>query len=203
LQIGYYPFFTEQADLYPVRLEEVINMILEIELPMLRNVDLAYINKIKQLLRIISQSAPFVPNITKLSERIGINRQTLLNYLFNLKDAQLIHTVYKDAAGITRLQKPDKIFLENTNLMHTLGSSAVDKGNCRETFFANQLKYKHKIEIPDKADFLIDGKLLFEIGGKQKSRKQVRDIPHVFVAADDIEYGFDRTIPLWLFGFLY
>jgi hypothetical protein len=203
LQTGYYPFFTEQTDLYPVRLEEVINMILEIELPMLRNVDLAYINKIKQLLRIISQSAPFVPNITKLSERIGINRQTLLNYLFNLKDAQLIHTVYKDAAGITRLQKPDKIFLENTNLMHTLGSSAVDKGNCRETFFANQLKYKHKIEIPDKADFLIDGKLLFEIGGKQKSRKQVRDIPHVFVAADDIEYGFDRTIPLWLFGFLY
>ena len=104
--------------LYFTRLEEVVNMVLDIELPLLRGLETAYIPKIRQLLQIIAESAPFVPNISKLSERIGINRTTLLSYLFYLNESQLIRTLYKDALGITRLQKPDKLFLDNTNLIY-------------------------------------------------------------------------------------
>ncbi|MDO9153715.1 MAG: AAA family ATPase [Paludibacter sp.] len=200
---GYYPFFNEQPDLYHIRLEEVINLILEIELPQLRNVNIAYVKKLKQLLLVIAQSAPFIPNISKLSERIGINRETLLTYIFYLNEAHLIYSVYKDAQGISILQKPDKIFLENTNIMYTIGSESVNTGNVRETFFVNQLKYKHRVEISDKSDFIIDNDITFEIGGKGKTKKQIQHINNAFIAADDIEYGFDNKIPLWLFGFLY
>ena len=140
LSSGYYPFFNEQPDLYHIRLEEVINLILEIELPQLRNVNIAYIKKLKQLLLVIAQSAPFIPNISKLSERIGITRETLLTYIFYLNEAHLIYSVFKDASGISMLQKPDKLFLENSNLMFTLGSTSVNTGNIRETFFCKSVK---------------------------------------------------------------
>lgn len=200
---GYYPFFNEQAELYHIRIEEVINLILEIELPQLRNVNIAYINKLKQLLLIIAQSAPFIPNISKLSERIGINRETLLTYIYYLNEAHLIFSVYKDANGISMLQKPDKLFLENSNLMFTMGSSSVNTGNVRETFFVNQLKYKHQVEISEKSDFIVDNFFTFEIGGKSKKQRQIIDLENAFIAADDIEYGYHNKIPLWLFGFIY
>lgn len=200
---GYYPFFNEQAELYHIRIEEVINLILEIELPQLRNVNIAYINKLKQLLLIIAQSAPFIPNISKLSERIGINRETLLTYIYYLNEAHLIFSVYKDANGISMLQKPDKLFLENSNLMFTMRSSSVNTGNVRETFFVNQLKYKHQVEISEKSDFIVDNFFTFEIGGKSKKQRQIIDLENAFIAADDIEYGYHNKIPLWLFGFIY
>jgi uncharacterized protein len=115
----------------------------------------------------------------------------------------LIFTVYKNASGISRLQKPDKIFLENTNLMYTLSGNLIEEGNIRETFFTNQLKYQHLIEVSDQSDFLIEKKFTFEIGGKNKKQNQIRDISDSYIAADNIEYGFDNKIPLWLFGFLY
>jgi predicted AAA+ superfamily ATPase len=203
LQKGYYPFFNEQIDLYYQRVEEVINMILEVELPQLRNVDVAYARKLKQLMLIIAESAPFIPNISKLSERLGLNRQTLLSYLFYLDESHLSYSIYKDATGITQLQKPDKLFLENSNLMYTVTGASTDIGNVRETFFANQLCYKHLVEQSKESDFIIDGKYTFEIGGKTKRKKQIQDIPEAYIAADDIEFGFDNKIPLWLFGFLY
>ncbi|MBN2612615.1 MAG: ATP-binding protein [Bacteroidales bacterium] len=203
LNSGYYPFFTEQIDLYHTRIEEIINMIIEIELPLLRNVDVLYVNKLKQLLYVISASAPFIPNISKLSERIGINRQTLLTYLYNLNEAFLIFSVYKNASGITVFQKPDKVFLENTNLMYVFNPGILEKGNIRETFFANQLRSKHLVEISNESDFIIDKKYTIEIGGKKKNTKQINTIPDAYIVADDIEYGFANKIPLWLFGFLY
>lgn len=203
LKGGYYPFYNEQPDLYHIRLEEVINLILEIELPQLRSVNVAYINKLKQLLLVIAQSAPFIPNISKLSERIGINRETLLTYIFYLNEAHLIYSVYKDAHGISMLQKPDKLYLENSNLMFSMDGSHVNTGNMRETFFVNQLKYKHQVEISETSDFVIDSDLTFEIGGKGKTQRQIKNIENAFIAADDIEYGFNNKIPLWLFGFLY
>lgn len=203
LKSGYYPFFNEEIDLYHSRIEEVINMILEVELPLLRKVDISYVVKLKQLLLVISESVPFIPNITKLSERIGLNRQTLLTYLHYLNEAHIIYSVYKDAKGITALQKPDKLFLENTNLMYALRGENTDMGNARETFFANQLRYKHSVELSAVSDFIIDEKYTFEIGGKAKSKKQIENIQDAFIAADDIEYGFGRKIPLWMFGFIY
>ncbi len=200
---GYYPYFQENELLYHMRVGEVVNMIIELELPLLRGVDVAYTSRLKQLLLIIAQSAPFIPNISKLSERIGINRTTLIMYLNYLQEAGLTRNLYKEAFGITKLQKPEKIFLENSNLATTFPNEQTNIGNVRETFFANQTSYEHLLTFPEKGDFLVDGKYLFEIGSRQKSRKQISGIENSFVAADELEFGFDNKIPLWLFGFLY
>ena len=205
LSKGYYPFFNELPSLYYNRIGEVINMILEIELPLLRGVDISFSQKLKKLLLVISESAPFVPNISKLSERIGINRNTLTGYLHFLQEADLTKNIYKNASGITRMQKPDKIFLENTNIAYAINPERPDIGNIRETFFLNQLAYPHMILYPETGDFIIDGQYLFEVGGRNKSFRQIRnwEKDRSFTAIDDIEYGNDQRIPLWLFGFLY
>ncbi len=203
MKSGYYPFFLEGVDTYGMRLEETILMLLEVELPLLRHIDISYVIKLKQLLSIISESAPFVPNITRLSDRTGINRQTLLGYLHNLDEAKLINTIYRKSRGLSALQKPDKIFLENTNLMHLFKDSLADKGNLRETFLCNQLKYDHELQYAEQGDFLVDGEYTIEVDGKNKTNKQIKDLNMAYIAADNLEYGYKNKIPLWLFGFLY
>lgn len=203
LKQGYYPFYLEQPDLYKSRLQEVINMILEIELPLLRGVDISYVHKVKQLLMVIAASVPFIPNVSKLSEKITINRATFLTYLHYLEEINLTRNLFKDASGISKLQKPSKIYLENTNLIFALSADNANSGNIRETFFANQLAYSHQLSYTEVGDFLVDDNYIFEIGGKNKSTKQIKDMPNAYIVADDIEYGFNNTIPLWLFGFLY
>ncbi|MDR0830854.1 MAG: AAA family ATPase, partial [Prevotellaceae bacterium] len=157
LQHGYYPFYNEAPTLYYHRVEEVINMIIEVELPLLRGVEIAYIPKIKQLLQIIAESVPFIPNVSKLSQRIEIDRNTFLKYLYYLEEAGLTKHLYLDINGINKLQKPDKIYLENSNLSFALVSANTDTGNIRETFFLNQLSYKQKVEYINKGDFMVDG----------------------------------------------
>ncbi len=203
LQYGYYPYYREQQDLYMMRLGEVVNMMLEIELPLLRGVELAYIGKVKQLLSIIATSVPFVPNVSKLSERVGINRITLLSYLHYLDEIGLTRNLHKEGEGMSRLQKPAKVYLENTNMIYLLARENTNRGNLRETFFANQLGYAHDVNYAEKGDFMVDGKFTFEVGGREKTAKQIQDVSHAYVASDDIEYGFGNKIPLWLFGFLY
>lgn len=203
LKFGYYPYYNELPPLYYQRIDEVINMILEVEIPLLRGVDIAYVTKLKQLLLILSESVPFIPNISKLSERIGITRNSLLSYLHALQESGLTYHLNKNTFGITRLQKPDKIYLENTNLMYALGTEKVDVGSLRETFFANQVKYSHQLSISEQSDFLIDNKYTIEVGGKEKGYRQLEGLNNAFIAADDIEYGHERKIPLWMFGFLY
>jgi predicted AAA+ superfamily ATPase len=203
LNHGYFPFFQEVPDLYHQRLEEVVNMTLEIELPLLRSVDISYIPKLKHLLHIISESVPFIPNVTKLSERIGINRNTLVSYLFFLQEAHLTKNLYKDIKGITQMQKPEKIYLENTNFQFAFTPKNADLGNLRETFFINQLSYAHTVEYVKDGDFRIDWKYIFEVGGRNKTGEQIQGNKNSFIAADDIEYGNPKKIPLWLFGFLY
>jgi predicted AAA+ superfamily ATPase len=203
LQRGYYPFFQEVSELYFHRVEEIINLILEIELPLLRSVEVAYVSKLKQLLQIISESVPFVPNVSKLSERIGINRNTFVSYLYFLEEAHIILNLYKDAKGITRLQKPNKIFLENTNLQYALSPNQANLGNIRETFFINQMIAHHIVEYIEESDFLVDNKYIFEIGGKSKNDSQIKNIENSYLALDGIEYGMGNKIPLWMFGFMY
>jgi len=203
LKIGYYPFFRENPNTYDQRLEEIVNFILEIELPTLRQVDPSYIIKLKQLLFVISTSVPFKPNVTKLAERIGINRNTLISYFHYLEESGLTMQLFKDAKGITRLQKPDKLYLDNTNLLYTIAPQNVQIGHVRETFFANQLAHKHLVEYTDVGDFKINRELTFEIGGKHKTKEQIKELKNAYIAADDIEIGFQEKIPLWLFGFLY
>lgn len=203
LKHGYYPFFQEVPELYFQRVEEVINLILEIELPLLRKVEVSYVTKLKQLLQIISESVPFMPNVSKLSERIGVNRNTFVSYLYFLEEAHIIRNLYKDAKGITQLQKPNKIFLENTNLQYALSPDKVNIGNIRETFFINQLSAQHTLEYIEESDFLVDHKFIFEVGGKSKTQAQIKNLNNSYLAIDTIEYGMGNKIPLWLFGFLY
>lgn len=203
LRHGYYPFYREQPGLYEIRLGEVINMMLEIELPLLRAVEPAYVGRVKQLLMIIAESVPFIPNVSKLSEKIGINRATLLGYLYYLDEIGLTRNLYRESQGISRLQKPSKIYLENTNLIYSFAPENANSGNVRETFFANQIAYKHDISYDETGDFLVDRSYHFEIGGKQKSARQLQTVQDGYVAADGIEFGYQNKIPLWLFGFGY
>lgn len=203
LKQGYYPFYKEDKDLYEQRLEEVINMMLEIELPLLRGVDIGLVSKIKQVLAIISESVPFTPNVTHLSQKMTVHRTTLMTYLHYLEEVGLTTNLQKEAKGSVKLQKPAKIYLENTNLMFVLSPSNANTGNARETFFANQVGYKNKLNYHEKTDFLVNNVYAFEIGGKDKTNKQIVGIENSFIVADGIEYGYQNKIPLWLFGFLY
>ena len=203
LKSGYYPYYREQPGLYTIRLGEVLNMMLEIELPLLRSVDIAYVSKVKQLLVIIAESVPFIPNVSKLSQKIGINRATLLAYLYYLDEIGLTRNLFKEAHGISRLQKPSKIYLEKTNLIHVLATDNANAGNIRETFFANQIGFQHEIMYTEHGDFVINNSYHFEIGGQHKTAKQLKNVTEGYIIADGIEFGLGNKIPLWLFGFLY
>lgn len=203
LRIGYYPFFMEGIDTYYMKLEETINMILDVELPLLRKIDIAYVPKIKKLLSIIAESSPFMLNTSKVSGAMEINRTTLLSYLKSLTDAKLIASLYKDSRGVSSLQKPDKVFLENTNLMYLFQGENVDEGNIRETFLVNQLSYNQIVEFSEVSDFFVNNKYTIECGGKSKTGEQIKNLENAFIAADGIEIGIGSKIPLWLFGFLY
>lgn len=203
LEYGYYPFYNNDKSIYQKRLSEIINMIIEIELPLLRNVEISKVNKIKQLLYIISQSVPFKPNISKLSKKIGISRNTLIEYINHLNDVNILNTLNKNSFGISLLQKPEKIYLENTNIAYLLSDSTPNIGSIRETFFLNQLQYHHIVTYPNQGDFLVNNALLFEIGGKNKTHQQIKNIENSYIVSDGIEIGSHNKIPLWLFGFLY
>ncbi len=189
--------------MYYKRLQEIINMVLEIELPLLRNTDVSIVGKIKQMMYIISQSVPFKPNISALANKIKVTRKTVLEYLNYLSDANVFNLIQKNAFGVSLLQKPEKLYLENTSYMYAIINTEPNIGNLRETFFLNQLLENHMLTYPDKGDFLIDNKFLFEIGGKNKTQKQIAGIENAYIAADDMEFGYENKIPLWLFGFLY
>jgi predicted AAA+ superfamily ATPase len=203
IEAGYFPFFLEGKENYKNKVREVINQVLESDLPFAAKISYANIHKLKQLLYVISESAPFKPNIEKLSERIAISKNTLKDYLHYMNDALLINLLNKESTGISRLTKPEKIYLHHPNLMIAILGSSVNIGNLRETFFYNQVSNNHQVNYTDKGDFLIDNRYVFEIGGKNKTRKQIWDINNSFLVLDNIETGYRNEIPLWLFGFLY
>lgn len=202
LQYGYYPYFLENKKLYPQKLEETISLSLNTDLPSLHDLTPSSIEKIRQLLYIIAESAPFKPNISKLSERIGVSRNTLVAFLHHLEDLRIINGLYHSATGIGALQKPEKIFLHHPNLQFALAYSQANIGNIRESFFVNQLSHVKQVTYANEGDFVVE-RNLFEIGGKDKTRTQVKGFKNTYVAADNIETGHEHKIPLWLFGFLY
>ncbi len=203
LRNGYFPFFNETVEWYHKRLQEVFNMIIEFELPALRGTNVSIVPKIKLLLYIIGNSVPFKPNISTLAGRIESTRKTVLEYISYLKEARILNAVYKDSLGLSLLKKPDKLFLENTNFSYAISHNEPNTGNLRETFFLNQLTENHLITEPDKGDFLVDDKYLFEIGGKNKSFSQIAGNENGYLALDGLEFSTGNRIPLWLFGFLY
>jgi uncharacterized protein len=204
LKGGYYPFFKENPNTYFIRIEQVLKLVLETDLQFIKGIDPQNIRKLYQLLYVLSQSVPFIPNISKLSEKIGLTRNTLLVYLDYLEKSKIINSLQAAGKSTSILQKPEKIYLENTNLGNAISRQEINIGNERETFFLNQLRNSgHEVNLPKSGDFLVDETYLFEVGGANKSNAQLNNEPNSFVAADGIELGFGSKIPLWLFGFLY
>ncbi len=203
LRHGYYPYFLEGTAVYGVKLNQTIKMILEVDLKYLEGYNVTHATKIAKLLYAISSSVPFKPNISKLSERIGLNRNILVHYFHYLESAQLVSLLSTPQKGISMLQKPDKVYLENTNLLFAIAENNTELGHVRETFVFNQLKYQHGVSLPTKGDFLVDDYLTIEVGGKNKKATQVKHLKDYLIASDGIEIGRGRQIPLWLFGFLY
>lgn len=204
LKHGYYPFFLENLNTYHLRLEKVVRLIIEEDLQFIAGFNPHHSRKIYQLLYILSTNVPFKPNITNLSEKTGISRNMVVEYLYYLNNAKLINSLSAAGKSISTLQKPDKIFLENTNLSFALSPKNTEKGSLREAFFMNQIKNSaYEISLPLKGDFFVDDKFTFEIGGKGKSTKQLMGVEHAYFAVDDMEAGIGNKIPLWMFGLLY
>jgi len=177
--------------------------VLESDLSHVEDFSAANVQKIKKLLGVIAGSVPFEPNISKIAERLGLGRVTVLNYLKNLSDAAVLNLLNRPDKGVSHLQKPDKIYFENTCFSIALSSKA-EIGTLRETFALNQLKNAgHTVEFSSKGDFLVDGKYTFEIGGKGKSSAQIKGVDHAYLAVDEIEIGFGNKLPLWMLGMLY
>jgi predicted AAA+ superfamily ATPase len=202
LQYGYYPFYFDKYSSFYESLVNTINLTIDIDLPSLGLVEQKYSYKLKKLLEVICESKPFEVNYTKIAQLAQISRVKLYDYISYLNDSDLLLLIDENVKGIKKISKPAKIYLNNTNLLFAYCDSN-EIGTIRETFFANQLKQNHKLNISKQGDFLIDNKYLFEIGGKNKSFKQIKDIKNSFVVADDIKIGNGNKIPLWMFGFLY
>ncbi len=201
LKYGYYPFFGEDIKGYPQRLRQLVRLIVETDMSELKGFDIRNAKKMLQLIYIIARQVPFKPNINKLAEKSGIHRNSVSNYLYFLQEARLINMLYPSGISIAGLQKPEMIYLNNTNFLFAFGDPM--KGSVRETFFYSQLMVDHTIRYPKTADFEIDEKYVFEIGGKTKTHKQIAGLKNAFVVKDDMEYPAGNTLPLWLFGFLY
>ena len=202
LQIGYYPFFIENKSTYFQKLNETISLALSSDLPSAFGLNFGSVEKIRLLLYILAESVPFKPNISKLSERVGISRNSLLEFLKYLEEMRISRLLYASTKGIGLLQKPEKIYLYHPNLHYALSPQNSDKGNIRESFFLSQMSPVTPLVYTAEGDFK-SGKYTFEIGGKTKGRAQIKSVKDSFIASDDIEIGKDNKIPLWLFGFLY
>ncbi len=202
LEYGFYPFYFQEPSTYSKKLKETINTVIETDIPSIFTIKYENIVNLKRLVKLICQSEPFKLNIKELSAKIGTDRDTLYLYMNYLNRGKIFNILRSKTKGDNIFLKPDKIYLNNSNLNHAYCHESKI-GTIRETFFANQLQIEYEVTVPTKGDFLIDDKFLFEIGGKNKSFKQIKDIENSFVVADDIESGFGNKIPLWLFGFLY
>ena len=203
LQTGYYPFMIEDKETVHQKINQLIRTIVEYDMAELKDFDIRNAKKILQLIYVIAQQVPFKPNLVTLAEKTNIHRNSLNNYLHYLEQAKLISLLQPAGKSTATLQKPEKIYLNNTNLLYALAEQQVDKGNLRETFFLSQLNAVSKIAMPKQGDFFVDNKYTFEVGGKDKSIKQIVGIKNAWVVKDDLEFPIGNDLPLWMFGCLY
>ncbi|MCH8535748.1 MAG: AAA family ATPase [Flavobacteriaceae bacterium] len=203
LKFGAYPYFLESEETYVQKLDNTLSLIMEVDLNIVDGISYEESRKLKKLLVAIAQSAPFTPNISKISNRLDLQRGALINLIRLLNKAELIIELYPASKGIGAFTKPEKLYLNNTNLIYLLGKEHAETGTLRETFFANQMKHNHDIHLAKQGDFFIDKTYTFEIGGKNKTTKQIQGIENAFIVRDNMEVGGLNIIPLYLFGFLY
>ncbi|MBN1105567.1 MAG: ATP-binding protein [Deltaproteobacteria bacterium] len=207
LDHGAYPFFLEGTAGYVPKLLNVIEKVLYEDIPSAIGIRMASVPVLKRVLWLLATSQPFTPNIEKMSRDLKVSKEYLYTYLDSLERAGLIIGLLPAETGYRLVRKPSKIYMENTNLLRAVAGDmgmSTQVGAVRETFFAHQVRSSGMhITVPNRGDFLVEGKFLFEIGGKAKKKKQIKEAPDAYVVRDDIEVGFERDLPLWLFGFLY
>jgi len=203
LRQGYYPFFLENQETYHLKLMNTIMQVLETDLMQVVHLKVESLNKLKGFLNVIAEIVPFQPNISELAHKIQISRPMIYQFLDYLHRSCVIQLIYQDSKGMKKLEKPDKIYLNNPNLLFCMASGNPDKGTLRETFFVNQVRPNYQIKYGKPFDFWVDNRYAFEIGGKNKKTSQLQNRDNAFLALDDIETGSQNRIPLWLFGFLY
>ena len=202
LQHGYYPFYKTVQSGYEIRLQHVVNQVLERDYPIIDDVTVATIEKTKKMLMVLAQSVPQMPTMSALYGQLETDRNQGLKMLYALGRADLLMLLTDKTKNLKSLSRPDKIFLHNPNLMYALGTN-IEIGTVRETFFLNQMSEVVPVYYPAKGDFLVDNRFLFEVGGANKTFEQIKDVPDSFLAVDNTETGYKNRIPLWLFGFLY
>lgn len=200
LEQGYYPFSKE--DQFNIRLQQVINKTLEVDIPQYAEMSISTTRKLKQLLIIIAQSVPFKPNMSSIATILGVSRNNLSDYFLYLEKAGLIAQLRDGTGGIRGLGKVDKVYLDNPTLMYSLGQDTSEIGNIRETFFLNQTRVEQKVITSAISDFQI-ANYIFEVGGKNKKQKQLQGSENGFIVKDNIEQGYMNVIPLWQFGLNY
>ena len=207
LDHGAYPFFLEGADAYHSRLRNVVEKVLYEDIPTTTGMKYSGVPVLKKILFEITSSPPFQLNIERLASDLGVAKPTLYSYLTHLETAGLTAGVMPEGSGATLTRKPAKLFLENTNLHKTIGRELdlEDRlGTVRETFFAGQLRNAgYNVRTARQGDFVVDGKHVFEVGGRKKTAKQLSGRKNALIVKDDIETGSKNVLPLWLFGFLY
>ena len=203
MQYGYYPFYLEDEKSSKIKLTEAINKTIDVDLVTIYNIDAKKLRNLKKILTMICLSSPYKPNMRTLSEAVELDNKTLYSYLNALQSGQIIRMVSAYGRGESIIKKPEKIYLDNPNIFNAL-CSEPHKGTIRESFIASSLENsEHAISVSKKGDFIIDNQFTIEVGGKNKSFKQIKDIENSFVLSDDIEVGFGNKIPLWMFGFLH
>ena len=200
LKRGYYPFANEVD--YELRLRQVVNQTMEVDIPLYANMNASTGRKLKKLLTVIAQSVPFKPVMDSIATAIGVSRNVLPDYFLYMEQAGMIGQLRDDTGGIRGIGKVEKVYLDNTSLAYLLGDKATDIGNIRETFFYNQMRVTTDVISSRTSDFEIDGKT-FEVGGKKKGKKQIAQAEEGFVVKDDIEFGSGNILPLWAFGLTY
>lgn len=200
LRRGYYPFGRDVA--YDIELMQVIIQTMESDIPQYLEANVSVGRKLKQLLMVVAESVPFKPVMQKLADVTGISRNYIQNYLMYMERAGMIAQLRDAVGGIRGLGKTEKIYLDNPNLIYTLSPKNADIGNVRETFFMNQMRVVGEVTCSPVSDFLVNG-LTFEIGGKNKGKKQIADVENGYIVKDDIETGYANILPLWAFGLLY
>lgn len=202
LHTGVYPFYRDAGKDFLVRLKEVVDTVIESDLPAVEIITYDTVDKCKKLLMIIAENVPLQPNVDKLATSLGTTRDTLLKLLYKLDMAEILELLTVELKSYKKLVNPKKIYLGNTNLMYAL-SPKIEIGTLRETFFIDQCASVGTVQMPPKGDFLVNSKYLFEVGGEGKTFDQIADIPNSYLAVDGIETGYGARIPLWMFGLLY
>ena len=202
IKTGYYPFYREDGDGFDDRLQQVIDTIVTSEIPSISDVEYASVYKAKQLMAILAGQPPYTLNISSLCNTLQSSRNNVMKLIDLMDKAALIRRLYSEKESMNRLTKPEKVLFYNTNLMYCLNSSA-DAGTMRETYLASQLGLSHKLYAPNYGDLVVDGRWVFEVGGRGKGFSQIKNIKDSFVVGDNMEIGHGNKIPLWLFGMLY